>query len=230
MKNSLSNRMRILFLFSLLSLSFSSFAQGRQYIRDCIKKWGECRNVAITKTNGDLALYGDNGFAYTGIPLDLNNAIKELRENHEYIDDIQLTERGRWLILYGNNGMRWNDIPYSLERVLRDYNNDGEVITTVTFNDDGDWIVITTEHISASHDNFYDWIKDGMYSYGNLWTACMTDDGLVAVFEHGYSFLGNVPEDLKTALKQTSLNVYRLKIAGTAWFFADLNGSYKYNM
>jgi len=53
---------------------------------------------------------------------------------------------------------------------------------------------------------------------------------MVAVFAGGYKFFGNVPESLKTALKNTKLDVYRLKIAGDSWFFADKNGSYQYNM
>lgn len=203
---------------------------SRSYIRGKINDWGECRNVAITRTNGDIALYGTNGWAGSGLPSGLMSAIRELHNNEEYIDDIQLTERGSWLILYGNNGLRWSGIPYSLEREIRHYNSQGEVITSVTFNDSGDWIVITTEHISSSHSNIQDWLVAGMNNFGKLWTACVTDDGMVAVYENGYKFYGNVPSDLRSNLNSTSLDVYRLKIAGTSWFFADKDGSYQYNM
>lgn len=203
---------------------------GREYIRNAIKRWGECRNVAITRSNGDVALYGLNGCARSNVPTGLNDAITELNNDKEFINDIQLTENGRWLILYGDNGIRWSDIPYSLERKLREYNNNREVITSVTFNDDGDWIVISTEHISASDTDIQDWLAAGLKDYGTLWAACITDDCLVAVFENGYKFLGNVPDDLISALKSTNINVYRLKIAGSAWFFADRDGKYRYNM
>jgi hypothetical protein len=53
----------------------------------------------------------------------LRNALAELNNENKYIDDVQLTENGRWLILYDDNGIRWNDIPYSLEEKLREYNN-----------------------------------------------------------------------------------------------------------
>lgn len=205
-------------------------AQSREYIRNAISEWGECRNVAITKTNGDLALYGRNGCARSGCPRDLNDAIVELHDDGEYIDDIQLTEDGSWLILYGDNGLVWDDIPYSLERKLREYNEMQEVITSVTFNDAGNWIVITTNYFSSSHSEVNEWLKDGNEEYGQLWAACVTDDAIVAVFEDGYKFLGNVPESLKKALRETNLDVYRLKIAGTAWFFADKDGNYRYNM
>jgi hypothetical protein len=124
----------------------------------------------------------------------------------------------------------WNNIPYSLEQKIREYNQKGEVITSVTFNDAGNWIVITTNYYSASHTDVLKWLEEGGNTYGQLWAACVTDDALVAVFEEGYKFIGNVPETLKKALMETSIDVYRLKIAGSAWFFADKYGRYNYNM
>lgn len=205
-------------------------AQGREFIRQKIREHGECRNVTITKRNGDLVFYGSNGWAATGCPSSLTNALNELNDDDEYLSDVQLTEEGRWIILYGNNGFRWNDIPYSLERKLRQYNDDNELVLSVTFNDANDWIVITEKHFAASDDDISDWLKEGNETYGMLWSACVTDDAVVAVFAEGYKYAGNVPEDLKEALKKTTLDVFRIKIAGSAWFFADINGSYNYNM
>ena len=37
--------------------------RDRNYVKSQIKKWGTCKNVAITKTNGDVALYGTCGYA-----------------------------------------------------------------------------------------------------------------------------------------------------------------------
>ncbi|OJV23348.1 MAG: hypothetical protein BGO30_08620 [Bacteroidetes bacterium 41-46] len=217
-------------LFLTFIFSIPSFSQGRSYIKQMIREWGECRNVAITKTNGDLALYSTNGTAQSGLPDGLSKALTELNNDRQYIDDVQLTENGRWMILYGNNGIRWNDIPYSLEQKLRDYNKRNEVINSVTFNDAGDWIVITDEFYSSSSSEITQWLKEGESAHGELWAACITDDAMVAVYAKGYKFYGNVPDSLRTALKNTSLDVYRLKIAGTAWFFADKNGGYNYNM
>ena len=214
----------------LFLVSIGSYGQGRKYIREQISLQGECRNVAITKTNGDLMLYGRNGCARTGCPQGLNDAITKLNNEKVYIDDIQLTENGNWLILYGNNGIQWNDIPYSLEQKLRYYNNNNEVIYSATFNDAGDWIVITDKHYSSSDSRISEWLNDGEKTYGELWAACITDDAIVAVYAKGYSILGEVPYSLKMALQETKLDVFRLKIAGDSWFFADKNGSYRYNM
>lgn len=215
----------------VLTCSLSASAQrSREYIRNAISGWGECRNVAITRTNGDLALYGRNGSARSGVPRMLDDLLVQLHDREEYIDDVQLTESGRWVVLYGDNGLNWYGIPASLESKLREFNRNGEIITSVTFNDSGDWIVITTDHYSSSSVGIQNLLKEGADSYGMLWTACVSEDGLVAVYESGYKFYGNVPSSLRTALSETDMDVYRLKIAGSAWFFADKNGRYRYNM
>lgn len=204
--------------------------RSREYIRNEITKHGECRNVAITKTNGDLMLYGSNGWAATGCPSSLTDALHELNDEGEYIDDVQLTENGRWLILYGDNAFRWNSISSSLEAEIRAYNKRGDVVTSVTFNDSGDWIVISKEHFSASDTSIQEWLKDGLEEYGQIWTACITESAIVAVFENGYKFLGDVPSSLQSKLYSVDFDVYRMKIAGSAWFISDGVDEYDYNM
>lgn len=219
------------FLVSLVLFSGNVFAQnGRSFIRESISEYGECKNVAITKYNGDLMLYGENGWAASSCPDGLTAALSELNDEGVTINDVQLTEDGSWLVLYGRNGFKWNGIPNDLEEEIKEYNDEAERITSVTFNDSGDWIVISEEHISASNTNVLEWLSDGMEEYGQVWAACVTDDAMVVVYAGGYKFLGNVPESLKEALGETSLDVYRIKIAGTAWFFADKHGNYRYNM
>ena len=203
---------------------------SREFIRGKIKTWGECKNVAITQYNGDLALYGRNGWAGSGLPSGLSEALNELNEKNVVIGDVQLTEDGNWLILYGNNGFRWNGVPYSLEEKIYEYHNRGDVVTSVTFNDDGDWIIISQEYYSASSSWIQDWLKSGADRFGALWAACITSDAMVACYENGYKFYGNVPDDLRSALQETSMDVFRIKMAGTAWFFSDNRTRYRYNM
>ena len=206
------------------------FGQSRQFIKDEIKKHNECRNVAITQSNGDLMLYGKNGWAGSGLPSGLSKALHELNDDEEYIDDVQLTENGSWLILYGNNGFRWNDIPYSLEKKLRKWNEENEVITSVTFNDAGQWIAVSKNYIAASEAWIQEWLVDGCDDFGQLWAVCITNNAMVACYEDGYKYYGEVPQSLKEALRSDNRNVFRIKIAGTSWFFADSNGSYRYYM
>lgn len=219
-------------LLSLLSNPFYSRAQSRDrsYIRQQISYHGSCRNVAITKYNGDLMLYGRNGWAASGCPKGLTDALDELNDEGEFIDDVQLTEGGRWLILYGNNGIRWNDIPYSLENKLKEWNKNSEVITSVSFNDAGNWIAISQNYISASESYVQEWIAEGMERYGKVWATCVTDDAIVVVYEDGFKTKGDIPTTLMSKLKTTNINVYRLKIAGESWFFSDGQDDYDYHM
>lgn len=217
---------------AVLMLHVAAFGQNsRAYIRNQIEKWGSCRNVAVTLTGGDLALNYNNAYAYSGIPSNLANAIKSLHDDSEFIDDVQLTEAGRWLVLYGNNGLRWYNIPSDLERQLRKYNDRGDVITSVTFNDKGGWIIISSEYITASNSEVNGWIKEGIEEYGQLWAAHMTNDGLALCYERGYKFMGNVPETLKNKLRETKIDVFRIKfLSDGTYFIADKDGNYSYYM
>lgn len=215
----------------LLILVVPAMGQNsRKVIRDAIKEKGECRNVAITEMGGDLMLYGRNGYSSSGCPSSLTKRLKELHDNDEFIDDVQMTEKGNWIILWGDNGVYWSGIPKSLEKKLRQYNEEGEVINTVTFNDNGDWIVITDTKYAASTSDFIDWLSDGEDEFGELWTCHITDDSMVAVYENGFKWVGNVPQSLKDEATSVTFDVYRLKFAGECWFMADKNGTYSYSM
>jgi hypothetical protein len=204
---------------------------GRKFLRDQIKEWGKCKNVAMTMTGGDVALYGTNGWAAKGAPIAMTNKFKELNKTDNLIDDIVLTENGNWLILWGNNGISSYGTPPSLYEKLKKWNDENDVITSVTFNDDGDWIAITKTKFSASSDKIMNYIKEGEYKHGEFWAAHLTNDGLVLCFEKGYSFLGNVPSNLKQKLNETELNVFRLKfLSDGSYFIADFDGRYAFNM
>jgi hypothetical protein len=145
------------------------------------------------------------------------------------IKDVQLTENGSWLILWGRNGVSWSGLPVGLEAKINAFNDRSEEITSVTFNDVGDWIIITTTSIAASSTKVYDFIQDGMSKYGQLWSAHMTDDGMVLCYDRGYKYLGNVPANLKEKLRQTSMDVYRIKfLSDGAFFISDRLGNYSY--
>lgn len=204
---------------------------GRQFLRDQIKEWGECKNVAMTLTGGDVALYKRNGWAASKAPDDMTDKLKELHDDDKLIDDIVLTEDGSWLILWGTNGISSYGAPDDLFSKLKKWNNEGEVVLSVTFNDKGEWIAITNKKYSASSESILDFIKDGNEKYGQLWAAHMTNDGLVLCYEKGYKFLGNVPDNLRNKLNETRINVYRIKfLSDGTYFIADKEGRYAYNM
>ena len=218
----------LVFLFS----AASAFSQDRSFIRNQIDEWGQCRTVAITRTNGNAAIYGANGWAAASIPRGLENALARLNSDDEYIKDVVLTESGRWLILHGSNGVTWDGIPDNdpMLAKLREYNSQGEIITSVAFNDSGEWVVITNNFYASSNNAIQEWLTEGNRQYGLIWTVHISDEGMLAVFEDGYRTSGVVPSDLIDALNRTNLEYYYVKFAGPAWFFGTLRGGFQYNM
>lgn len=222
----------LLFVMAICLTTLSANAQrDRNYVKNCIKEWGTCKNVAITKTNGDVALYGRCGYAASNIPSGLSDKLKELNESNTLIDDVQLTESGRWCVLYGKNDATWtSNVPAGLARKINEFHDNNYVVRSITFNDLDQWVIVSDEYYATSSSTLTNWLKSGSDKYGRLWAVCLTDDAAIAVYAHGFRYRGNIPEGLISALRSTTFNVYRLKISGTSWFFADEDGNYRYYM
>lgn len=217
----------------LLIPSSSVFGQSlkRELSRLCerMEEQGKCKNVVISKNHGVIALFGVNGIAHIECQDVLEEALMGLNLEYEHINDIQLTEKGRWLVQFGVNGIRWNDIPKEMEDKLWEYNEDGKDITCAAFSENEDWIIITPDEFAASDSEIYKWLEKGSKKYGTLLTVHITDDALVAVYSEGCQFSGRVLRDLKKALEETDLKVNRVKFAYGFWFFADEEGNFKCN-
>lgn len=222
----------LLLLLAVSLVATSAFAQrDRNYVKKQIRKWGTCRNVALTKTNGDVALYGTCGYAASDVPSGLADKLKELNRSNILIDDVQLTESGKWCVLYGKNDATWTtNVPSGLASKINEFHNNNYVVRSISFNDYGDWVIVSDEYYATSSSEITNWLKNASNKWGKLWAVCITDDAAIAVFARGFAYKGNVPEDLKQALRETSFDVFRLKVSGTSWFFADTDGHYRYYM
>lgn len=230
MRKQLIKSMLLFIIMSLATMSVNA-QLDRNYVKNQIKRWGTCKNVAITKTNGDVALYGTCGYAASNVPTALLNKLKELNKSNILIDDVQLTESGKWCVLYGRNDATWtNDAPSGLINKIIEFHDNNYVVRSITFNDYGQWVIVSDEYYATSSTELTNWLKNGSNKWGRLWAVCITDDAAVAVYANGFCYRGNVPEDMKEALRSTSFDVYRLKISGSSWFFADTNGNYRYWM
>ena len=219
----------MLFVLAMCLTATSANAQrDRNYVKNQIKKWGSCKNVAITKTNGDVALYGTSGYACSNVPTGLANTLKDLNKKGTLIDDVQLTESGKWCVLFGKNDATWtNNIPSSLAAKIHEFHDNNYVVRSITFNDYGQWVIVSDQYYATSSQDLTNWLKNAASKWGRLWAVCLTDDAAVAVFANGFAYRGNIPEDLKQALRSTSFDVFRLKVSGVSWFFADQSGNYR---
>lgn len=223
------SRLVISFVLTLFVYLPAMAQTDREEIINCITEQGECHNVAITQTGGNAMLYGKNGWCAKDCPADFLEKLKELQEKGKQIKDFQITEEGRWFILWGDNGVSGHDIPQKLEEKIR-LGNLFEPITSISLNDVGDWVLITENYYSASSQSIMDYLREGEDNYGELWTVCLTDNALAAVYENGYRWFGDVPEDCKEAAREVPFDVYRIKISGTSWFMADKEGHCLYKL
>ncbi|MBQ8493962.1 MAG: hypothetical protein IJ464_06770 [Alistipes sp.] len=203
---------------------------SRYYIKESIEAWGKCRSVAISSYSGNMALTGHNSVAMQDLPEELSLKLREINLAKEYIEDVQITDEGMWIVLYGGGRISHSILPESLIKGMRRFRDAGEKITSVSFNDDGLWIITSESHVLASEQRVTKWLTEGFVDYGRLWSTCVTKYGVVAIYEGGYRYLGEIPDTLKAALSSTKLNIYRLKIIEDAWFFADRDGNYRYKM
>lgn len=205
-------------------------AQEHDFVKNKIKEKGECRNVVITKEQGNIMLWGFNGWTASGCPKPLTDALTQYTNKRVEIRDVQLTEEGNWIIIIDDNGSTWSGLDESLTEKIKEYNDNGENLLTVTMNDKGDWIVISDKHISTSNHQIEDMIKDGLSKFGPLWTACITNEAVIVVFENGYKMGGQIPESLKEKLREGDIDVHHIKISGDAWFISDKKGNYAFDL
>lgn len=224
---------KLLLSISLLLIIQTLFAQetDRISLRAKMKDDGGCKNVALTLSGGRVAFLKSSGWVASDVPSGLIDDLKELDGTGKTLQEIVLTEKGSWLIIYGINGYSTHLCPTDLRDKLSKWNDEGEEIISATFNDNGDWIAITKNKYSASEDYMYDMIDKGEDEFGAFLSAHLTNDGMVLCFKRGYKYRGNVPERLKQKLRESSLDVKRVKfLSDGSYFFADANGSCGYNL
>ena len=211
--------------------SSSGFGGSRRLLKEHIAKNNNCRICAITQGGGNVVVCGKNNWASIGCSQLITEELQKVTDEGKLIVDVTLTEYGRFIAIYGDGTASWKRIPSEMEKFLRAYHDRFEDVLSVALNDDGAWILVTSDHFACSGAKLKSWIDEGQRQYGRLRAAALTADAAVAVFEDGFCFLGDVPSDLKDALKEAKFGVRNIKIAGSAWFFAVEDGnSYQGNL
>ena len=225
---------RSILLALFVSMAMGVFAQAptdRNYIKQSIENWGTCRNVAITRTLGDVAIAKSYDYAANYVPSQMLDKLRSLYDGEHYIDDITLTEEGKWVILYDTNDAAWSSgIPEGLKNAIIDFHNNDYYVRSISLNDKGEWAIVSKEYIKTSSQELTNWATGYIDSYGELWTITIGEDGIFAVYANGYAKRGEIPEDLIEALGNTDKDYYRVKFAGGSWFFATEDGEYEYSM
>lgn len=213
------------------SIGSSELRGARKFIKEHIAKNNNCRICAITQGGGNVVVCGKNNWASIGCSQLITEELQKVTDEGKLIVDVTLTEYGRFIAIYGDGTASWKGIPSEMEKFLRAYHDRFEDVLSVALNDDGAWILVTSDHFACSGTKLKGWIDEGQRQYGRLRAAALTTEAAVAVFEDGFCFLGDVPSDLKEALKEAKFDVRNIKIAGRAWFIASEDGnSYQGNL
>lgn len=164
----------------------------RSSARKSINGWGECKGGAVSNSYGIVALYGDNGYCTTSdVPESLKQTLNSINNQKKEIKDVTITQNGSWLVLYDTDRCIFSGIPISLKTKLNSLEN--ENVWSVSFNDNGDWVVITDLKIHCSNATINTFLKETMHSKGNILSVTVSETGLIACCENGFSIYGAVP-------------------------------------
>jgi hypothetical protein len=215
----------------LISSGTVTFGQKRTILVDAINEWGNCKNVLITATHGNIAISDRYGYALDGeFPPEMYDAIKEASENQRPVTDLVLTESGNFLVLIGNNGYAAKGIPEKLDVRLKEINKaEGEVVS-VSFNDNGDWMVVAADAVYGVIDGILDF-QTIANENGRIMTGHITNNGVAIVCEKGVYLYGDFPKALPETIKKTTFPIYRVKFADDgAYFISDKGGSCSFGM
>ena len=222
---------QLILLLASLVLSTSIQAQSnKEHIVQHIRAFDVCKSVAITQNSGSAMIYDQCEWIAQDCPHFFTEALYETKIAKDTLQDIHITELGRWIVLYNANKVKSDLLYENLNQKIASCQEDNEKITTITFNDNGDWVVVTTKQVTASSNDLLAWIIEGCQKYGQVWTACITEDAAVVVYESGFKFHGNVPENLKEALRACKSNVYTVKLSGSSWLFRCTNNTGVYSL
>ena len=199
--------------------SFEFYGTTREYtdnatalgdITSQIREWGDkgCRTGAITENERGVAVYGENGYVFTGaIPQGMKDAIKDCNKNKNHIVDLTVTDSGYWCVVWSKNKYRGN-MPSKMSELMKQYERDGEEIYSVSICENGNFSIVTDKHFYASHETDHANLKRALEKFGTIRSCCVTNKGIVICCDRGV-YYKEIPTNLETALKEQS---FRIKV------------------
>ncbi len=182
---------------------YTDNAKALSYITKTIKEWGDngCRTGAITEAERGVAIYGKNGYCYTGAcPDGMKDAIKEYNDKNYRIADLTVTDSGWWCVVWNDNGYRGH-MPDKMTEAMKKFNKDGEEIWSVSICENGNWSIITNKHWDASHETDKANLKRAYEKFGTIRSCEVTNKGIVICCDGGV-YYKDIPTNVETALKE----------------------------
>lgn len=212
--------------------TYTDNATALSHLTENIKKWEQCRTGAITSVGKGVAIYGNNGYASTGIPNDLLEKIKYANDNSLRIHDVCMSANGTyWCIVYGSGGWQsW--APTSFNEKMKACHSASEKIVSISITNSGEWVIITDKHLYASSTTFQNKLSEVSDLFGYIYSVALTDKGYVICADRGL-YYNNIPTKVLEKIKEKAstkiIKVLKFTDDGTV-FLTDGESSYSYYM
>lgn len=212
----------------VLSSVNQQIKSDRSSVRNAINNWRECKGGAVSKSYGIVALYGNNGYyATSDVPNTLKQTLSSINSQKEEIKDVTITKNGNWLVLYNESSCTYHGIPNTLAEKLNSLSD--ENIWSVSFNDGGDWVIITNLRIYCSSTDINAFLKGVMHEKGDILSVNVSETGLIACCENGFSFYGAVPASVIDEANSVNFVPKFIKFDNYGnYLICSENASYKY--
>lgn len=196
-------------------------------------KWNELRNGTLAERSGaGVVIYGNNGYAYTGsTPEALKNKIVELNKANVKIDDVCVTENGRYCLIWGDNGYAAKG-PQEFLNILEDFNHRKETIRSVALTDGGAWAIVGETNTSCANTTLLQFVNDARNKYGTIYSISLSNMGAIVVCcERGVAWNNMVSNNVVDEIKKANFSVRFVKFSTNGKFIiTDGDKTSRYNM
>ncbi len=209
------------------------FASGRNsdytYIKNCINRWKECKIAVVNDKGMGVAIYGRNGFSYTGSTTkSLRDKIDQINGDNGNIIDVSLSSDGGVAIVFDSYGWHTNNAPERLSDRLHHYNLERENILSASFNSLNEYCIVADKHYDTSGGRISEFVKTAQSRYGAIDYAYISDLGRVAICRRGIHY-ENIPSNVVEALGVIKFKPDYIKFTDSGYYcISNKNGYSRY--
>lgn len=184
------------------------------------------------RSGAGVVIYGNNGYAYTGRTTDaLKNKIVELNKANSKIDDVCVTDNGRYCLIWGDNGYAASG-PTEFLNKLEDFNHRKETIRSVALTDGGTWAIVGETNTSCANTTLLQFVIGARDKYGTIYSISLFNMGAIVVCcERGVAWNNMVPNKVIEEIKNANFSVRYVKFTTNGKFIiTDGDKTSRYNM
>lgn len=202
------------------TISAEAGAIGSETLQDYINKEKRAKTGAISSKGKGVIVYGTNGLFRDQIPEEFRDTLLAINKRGKVIQDVAMSNDMKYYCVVYDKNKFFTNGPQSFKNKLSEFRDNNEELQCVSINDKGESVVMTDKHYWCSSQEKFDFIKDAGKKYGYIYSACLSNNGIVVCAEKGIYFK-NVPpkvyERMVNVLKNKKFKIKVVKFtdAGT---------------